>query len=458
MHPDLYPYQVEGAYWLADNEHPNLLLGDEMGVGKTPTSIAGADLIGAKNVLVICPGIARANWQREFGRWQTMNRTIGVMYGSKDNLSTDVVVTSYSLVTTKKAFAKLMARSWDLMILDEAHALKNKDSSRAKRVYHDYLKPVNGKGLKSKAARVWLLTGTPIPNDLSEMWTHTRALFPEAIKGLERYRMWVDMFCTTRDTDFGTTIVGSKNTAEFVRRIKPYTLRRTIAQVLPQMPSLRVETVLVEPDTLPPRSAEIIELEKVVSAALAASAGGRTEAAQEAMRAAKEIHISSLRMWTGLAKAPAVAQQICTDFENGLDKTVLFAVHRETIKILHAGIPGSAVIDGRTSEKEANRLIDIFQGRVTPTLNASPLVCLIIQLDKGNAALTLTAACHVSFCETNWVPKDLIQAIGRVRRIGQTRPVLARIFSLKGSVDAQISATLARKTREISVIDNALAA
>jgi SWI/SNF-related matrix-associated actin-dependent regulator 1 of chromatin subfamily A len=72
IHKDLFPFQKEGAVWLSTLR--NAILGDEMRVGKTPTAIAGADIIGARNILVVCPGIARPNWEREFRRWQMLLR------------------------------------------------------------------------------------------------------------------------------------------------------------------------------------------------------------------------------------------------------------------------------------------------------------------------------------------------------------------------------------------------
>ena len=457
MHPDLFPYQRIGAEFLADHWSPNAILADGLGLGKSNQAITAADLVGAKNILVLCPGIARSNWLREFDKWSTMPRTKSAMFSSKSEADTDVVVCSYSLLPSKKALVKLLRREWDVIIADECHKISNRDAKSTKACYGNRC---NGEaGLASKTKRFWLLSGTLIGNHLGEAWVHCRALFPDAVKGLERYSAWQDKFCTIRETPYGNSVVGSKNSAEFVERLKPFVIRRTAEQVLKDLPSMRVETVLLDVKNLPPRSAEIDEVERVLAAALAMSEKGHSDEAKQAMESIKDFHISSLRRWVGLSKAPAVASQVCDDFANGLDRLVLFAVHTDVMTILNEGIPGSVLISGKTPTATRDQYIDAFQGRPGkgPLFTNRPR-CLIIQLSIGSTALTLTAACHVSAAESNWAPKDLIQAFGRVRRIGQTRPVLAKIYTLRNTLDEQINATLARKTRDIASVEVGLAA
>jgi SWI/SNF-related matrix-associated actin-dependent regulator 1 of chromatin subfamily A len=428
------------------------LLGDSMGVGKTPASIAASDLVGAKSVLVLCPGIARVNWAREYRRWQTRNRTIGVAAGSNDIPNRDVVIASYNLLPRRKALVKLLSRDWDLIIADESHNLKNRDAKQTKACFGNRCDGT--RGLKSKAFRFWELSGTPIPNNLSEFWTHCRALFPAAIEGLEKYWQWEEQFCETVETEYGTRIVRSKNLEEFVRRVKPFVLRRKFDDVIKDVPPVRVSQVVIKPDRLPPRPEGLAETERVVNAALAKSTHGNTEEAKAILKSLKDMHVSTLIKWTGLAKAATVAEQLCADFADGMDKVVVFARHTDTIDVLAAKLPRCAVIDGRTRQKDRDDYIDNFQGRA----NTRRIDSLVVHLDIASTALTLTASHQVVFAEYSWVPKDIQQAIARCRRIGQTRPVFARLFSLQGSYDEQMGAVLARKTRETGAAENALAA
>src|ERR1700757_4578197 len=99
IHKDLFSYQKEGAVWLSTLR--NAILADQMRVGKTPTAIGGADLINARKILVICPGIARPNWEREFRRWQMLLRQTCCLMSSKDTAGPEVVITSYELICSR---------------------------------------------------------------------------------------------------------------------------------------------------------------------------------------------------------------------------------------------------------------------------------------------------------------------------------------------------------------------
>src|SRR4051794_28601454 len=133
IHKDLFPFQKEGAVWLSTLR--NAILGDEMRVGKSASAIAGADIISARNILVACPGIARPNWEREFRRWQMLLRDTCCIMSSKDQVVGEVVIVSYELICTRPILVALMARRWDLLIIDEAHFVKNPESLRTQVLY-----------------------------------------------------------------------------------------------------------------------------------------------------------------------------------------------------------------------------------------------------------------------------------------------------------------------------------
>lgn len=170
------------------------------------------------------------------------------------------------------------------------------------------------------------------------------------------------------------------------------------------------------------------------------------------MRSVSEINRASLRRWTGLAKAPAIADFINEELANGLDKIVIFAIHQQVIEMLLSSIPGSVALYGKTT-KDYERYINGFQGKIK---GFEPNV-MIAQLTVASTAITLTASCNVAFAEYNYVPKDLEQAWGRCHRSGQTRPVLARLFSLKSSVDEDISRVIMRKARDLNSFNAAVA-
>jgi SWI/SNF-related matrix-associated actin-dependent regulator of chromatin subfamily A-like protein 1 len=447
IHKDLFPFQKEGAVWLSTLQ--NAILGDEMRVGKTPTAIAGADIIGARNILVVCPGIARVNWEREFRRWQMLLRDTCCIMSSKDRPTGEVIIVSYELICTRAVLEPLVTRRWDLIVVDEAHLVKNPESLRTQVLYGRHCDAT--KGLASRAKRVWLLSGTPIPNGLHEMWAHARALFPKAVKGLESYSAWMNHFCYTERGDFGVKVMGALQIEDFVERFHPYIKRRMLRDVQPDLPPIRYSNVVVQPDTVPVPLAHVIEQETVLRAALARARGGAgTDGEVAALAAIDTMHISSLHKWTGITKAPAVADYVASEMQQGLRKVVIFAKHSEVFEVLKKTLPGrGAVINGQTATNKRQPIIDEFQDRVPN----KTLDWIAVHIDIASTAIDLTAANDVVFAETTWVPKDVQQAAMRCMGINQSKPVLARIMSLKGSIDEAISETIVRKSRTISKIE-----
>jgi SWI/SNF-related matrix-associated actin-dependent regulator of chromatin subfamily A-like protein 1 len=446
---NLYPYQAEGVAFLAARRNAMLL--DQMGVGKTVQAIRAADEILAVYICVVCPAIARENWRREFAMWQTIPRNIAVVTSSADLLKPEVIganvlIISYSLLASPKARKLLGKRRNGVLILDEAHNLKNPKAVRSRAVYgHRYdRKPWS---LASTADRVWLLSGTIMPANPSELWSHLHALFGETRK----YSEFVREFCTTYDDGFAVKITGGKNEKALAARLKPHVLRRRTQDVLQDLPPIRWSHVVVSPDKLPPKPVLPPEEVAVLASIRAKLAAGDTDGL-----AAAAMHLATLRKWTGVAKAAAVAELLAGE----TDKVVVFAIHRDVIDCILSMLGSSAVaIDGRTpdtkktqeSPDDRQTIIDNFQHNKEPRV-------LICQLSIASTALTLTAAHNVVFAENPWVPADLQQAAKRCHRIGQTQPVLVRIISLAGSIDEDINATLLRKATFGRNFDLALSA
>lgn len=433
---DLYGFQHAGASFLAERNVAFLL--DTMGLGKTLQAIRGADLVGARSILVLCPAIARVNWQREFQTWQTMSRSIAVIRSSAElPRQEDVLIVSYTLLASEKARRALLTRRYDLLICDEAHSLKEPKSIRTRAVYGSRID--RSSGLADRSDRIWLLTGTMFPNHAAEAWTHVRCLLQddlERVVGSRRKDAFVEHFCIVND--YGR-VVGAKRVDELAALLRPYVLRRTLEDVAIQLPPLRWSNVVVAPDSLPPKPEMTPEEQCVIDAAQHKLLDG------ECLTPADLMHISALRRWVGVAKSPAVAEILLSETE----ATVVFAVHSAVIDTLSSALGAdAAVIDGRTPPTLRQDAIDNFQ--------AGKVRVLICQLSIASTALTLTAAAHVVFAESSWTPADMAQAAARCHRIGQTRPVLARVISLKGSLDETVNATLCRKLRTIDSITLAL--
>lgn len=464
----LEPYQLDGARFLADRKHA--FLADEPGVGKTAQAIRACDLVGAQNILVLVPASVRVNWLREFEKFSPFDRPgVAIMDGKGVPGATGITVCSYSLVTpikvrkdaapgTRKKAAKrksfresLLSRQWDVIILDEAHGLKEWRKSSVTRAV--YGRECDGaSGLAACAARVWRLSGTPIPNYADELWTHLRSA------GLytRDYYAFVDEFCTGFTSDYGFKITGTRNADRLKAILKPFVLRRKKADVVPKLPILEIEHVLVEPSLVDEelyfsnmamnvdRDALHAELREQQAKIKDAMVNG--DATLEYLRAIAP-HAGTLRRYLGLSKLPAYLDIVRPELAaRKYDKIIIAAWHREVMEELHRKLRdfGAVMLFGGTPAEKRQRLLDKFK---------TNRVCrvLIVQV-KVAIGFNATSAYRVDILEPSWVPADNKQCIDRAHRIGQDHPVMARFIGCNRSVDADVTRALANKSREIAKV------
>lgn len=420
----LFNYQKVGADFLCD--HPAAFLADEQGLGKTLQVIAACDKLGLTKVVVVCPAIAKINWRREFEKWGKIERT--------------VLVYSYDKVTQSKETRNEIAKlEPDVLVIDEAHYLKNRTAKRTKYLYGQFCR---GDGLVRFADRVWLLSGTPIPNNVSDFWTHLKAIWKYPLNFTD-FTMY---FCKTWSGQFGLQVLGNKTErmAEFKTVLKSIMLRRKSDVVLKDLPPIWWQDTPIEIDNWSdakhiddPREAEAVEL------ILANSLTNQDLSSQIESIAP---HIASLRRLTGAAKAAPIATQIASELaDDAYDKIVIFAYHTDAIQTLYDKLKDyhPVVVAGGMSQADRQASIDALQ-------NDPKVRVFIGQITACSTAITLTAANQVAFVEMDWVPATNAQAAKRCHRIGQTKPVIVRTFGLVNSVDEIVSRTLAKKARMIS--------
>jgi len=159
------PYQKAGIAYAINRA--NCLIGDEMGLGKTIQAIG---VINAdptiRRVLVICPASLKINWLREMNRWLVIPHRIAIANGTFP--TEDIVIINYDIL--KKHAASLRAMAWDLLIIDEAHYLKNPKALRTIEVLGKYNKDLSKAITPIPAKQKIFLTGTPITNRPIELW------------------------------------------------------------------------------------------------------------------------------------------------------------------------------------------------------------------------------------------------------------------------------------------------
>lgn len=434
---ELFPYQKTGAEWLASKKVA--LLADDMGLGKSAQAIRAADALNLSVILVICPAIARINWKREFEK-----------FGSS---KLEPWVVSY-----EGALKQSGCTFYDLIIIDEAHYLKNKEAKRTKFI-------LGKKGLVHKAERVWALTGTPCPNHPAELWP---LLFTFGITDF-KYHEFVTMFCDSFQGTYGLQITGAKrkHIPMFRELLKPIMLRRLKEEVMTELPPIKYDTVVVEPGEValdeqtsfikycnPPEAVnelhEKLARERKLLEEAMKSVEGTTTVNANAMKLLEALanSISTLRRYSGLQKVNPVAELIGQELENhAYEKIVIFAIHRDVIEGLRAGLTRfnpTTLYGGFTGEKQQKN-IDRFQ-------NNKYCRVMIANIQCAGTSITLTAAHQVAFVEQDWVPGNNAQAVMRCHRIGQNMPVFVRFFALANTIDEKITQILKRKTRDLTEI------
>jgi SWI/SNF-related matrix-associated actin-dependent regulator of chromatin subfamily A-like protein 1 len=425
-----YAYQREAAAWLA--ERRVALLADPPGSGKSVELVDACDLVGARAINLVCPGIARPAWLRHFETCQQIPRTVEIVESSKDvaRCRADVRIVSYALLGKPAVRDALRERQpkAELLIADECQKLKSFDAATTLAFY--------GKaGLITRAKRVWLASGTACPNNASEWWVPDCALFG----GKLTRDQFIQRYCVTKVTKFGTQVIGTRldRMPELAARMAPHVLRRDEREILKDLPPLAWRHLLIAPDRVPAPPNISIEEAAVL---------GKLERGV-ALSVVEQLHLSTLLRWTGLAKSSAVVE-IIRDELPALGKVVVFCMHTAVIDAIAKGVGApTAVIDGRTPPQKRQELIDQFQNTPWPRV-------LILQMHTVGVAVTLTAARHALFAESDFVPAVVAQSAKRLHRIGQGASVLCRVVSLAGSIDERINAILLRKAGELATLDS----
>ena len=425
MKPALVPEQDYGASWLASR--PVAMLADRVGFGKTSQIVRACDFVQAERITVLCPPVLRHNARAQFEQWALFGWPVQILSTGKDEPApTGIVVCSYNLARTSAMKEKLRKRGADVLILDEAHALKAADGVTAKAIL--------GKGgIASTAARTWFVTGTPTPNHAGEWFVFAKAC--GAWPGT--YWQFVDRYCVTVDGHFGRKVVGSKaeTRAELLAMLAPYVLARD--KVEDGRPSLETDTIAVD-GAKPDFSGIDVETLAMIEAAVQAGDWTLLDGPS----------VSTVRRQVGLAKAKACAELIAYEAaENQFNKALVFCQHRDVIDLLASTLPDVAVIDGRTSAKALEAILASFEpGREGPHRIA------VIQWQALKEGRTLTQADRVFLVEPAWTPDDNKQMIARAWRRGQSRPVRASFQHLPGSLDEAVSRVLQRKAADIELI------
>ncbi|CAB4132084.1 DEXDc domain containing protein [uncultured Caudovirales phage] len=442
---ELWPFQKAGVEFALRRR--NTLIGDQPGLGKTAQAICLANEMRASRVLIVCPASIRLQWARQIQRWSTMPfpRIVHPILVGRHGVNpvANWTVVSYDLARTPEIGRALARGTYDLLILDEAHYLKEHTSLRTRAVFgrYDNLE-TEFAALASRCGAAVGLTGTPLPNRPREAYTLARGLCFDAIdfvseaKFRERFNpsrrvSWVDP-STGKPKVFVDERTGREGELQarlrgnfMVRRSK-----RGPRGVMPQLKEPRIELVHLEPNAA---INKVLAVEKLIDF---------DPEDWEGMDFSQGGSIATARRMMGEAVAPLAAEYVAMLLEGGDDKIVLFGHHINALNIMEKRLAkwGLVRIDGSVSAARKAKLVQEFID------NPRIRVCLgnTLSMGTGTDGLQL-AAQHLVLAEPDWVHGNNEQAIDRLDRGGQEGSVQADILVVPGSLAEKILGNAVQK-------------
>ena len=414
LHPPLLPilreYQKHGVEFLNEKRESfgGVILADDMGLGKTIQTLA---ILKGRN-LVIAPTSLLPNWLAEAKRFRP-DLSAALYHGSNRswNSSTELLITSYSILRAEPE--KFLGTLWDTVILDEAHLIRNPDTQAAVASFQ-----------LSANFRI-ALTGTPIQNRKRDLLS----LFQFIAPGIFEFEEDLDE-----------------------RIVKNFILRRTKAEVLPELP----------PKTYFEHSIELTPPERLIYQTLFAAAKSSVVKSLDSgenlspltlfevlLRSRQTLNHASLVQGgsnvTGTAlksssKLTRILEMVEELTESG-HSILLYSQWTGFLDILEGYIKDKFKylrLDGST--KNRGEVVDEFQNDSSPTV-------FLLSLHAGGVGLNLTRATHVLFCEPWWNPYVELQAEDRAYRLGQEKPVTIHRFTTVDSIEESLNALKLEKMR-----------
>jgi superfamily II DNA or RNA helicase len=434
----LRPYQARGLAWLAFLREAGLggILADDMGLGKTVQALA---LIASEKAagrldtpaLVIAPTSLMPNWRREAEKFAPDLKVL-VLQGldRKDRFDeiegADLVLSTYPLVARDREI--LAARVWHILLLDEAQAIKNPNATTTRQI------------CDLRARHRYCLTGTPVENNLAELWSLFHFIAPGFLGDARSFAR-----------DWRTPIEKKGNDVRarmLAARVRPFLLRRTKENVAPDLPA---KTEMVEAVTFEPAQQAIYDTIR-----LAMHERVREAMAEKGLARSRIVLLDALlklrqtccdpRLLKGVkgvekvgsAKLERLMEMIAELVAEGR-KILIFSQFTSMLDLIRprldlAGI-AYALLTGDTRDRE--QAVAAFQDGPAPVF--------LISLKAGGVGLNLTAADTVILYDPWWNPAVEAQAIDRAHRIGQTKSVFIFKLTALGTIEEKIEILKERK-------------
>ncbi|MCC8104216.1 MAG: SNF2 family helicase [Clostridiales bacterium] len=426
------PYQTLGFKWIRTLEEAGFggILADEMGLGKTLQTISvllydyeekkpGTE----RPSLVVCPASLVYNWQEEFAKFAPDTRVLPITGGAVARRkalaawdTTQVYIISYDLL--KRNIAELSGRDFFYVILDEAQYIKNAGASVSKAV-----KALN-------AGHRLALTGTPIENRLSELWSIFDFLMPGFLYSQKEF-----------EQKFAVPVMKNKDQEAMERLRKmtsPFLMRRRKEDVLKDLPAKleEVRYVPISGEQQKLYDAEVLKLKNTILDGTMETGTGKVKVLAELTKI-REICCDPSLLYENYHEESAKREAVIGLIRQAMDgghRMLLFSQFTSMLALLEEdlraeGIP-YYILTGSTSKEKRIRLVHQF--------NEGDVPVFLISLKAGGNGLNLTGADIVIHYDPWWNFAAQNQATDRAHRIGQTRQVTVYRLILKGTIEERI--------------------
>lgn len=428
----LRSYQQSGYTWLSymDKLGFGACLADDMGLGKTVQVLAYLEKLRktqkAARVLLVVPASLLGNWQKEVQKFAPqMNymllhgKSTAVLAQELTEAPEFLTITTYGMVSR---IPELKCQEWDCLILDEAQAIKNPLTKQTRQI-----KEIHAK------MRI-AMTGTPIENDLTNLWS----LFDFLNKGLMGTSQEFREFCKGLESH-------PQGYARLRTMISPFMLRRvkTDKSIIADLPE-KIETV----EYAAMSKKQVVLYRKVVSDMEKKMSDAESEISRKGIVLATIMKLKQIcnhpDQYLGqeqYARADSgkmeVLKEICETIYEKRERVIVFTQFKEITEYLAAFLTEvfhreGYVIHGGTAVSKRQKIVDAFQGE-------EYVPFIVLSVKAGGTGLNLTKANHVIHFDRWWNPAVENQATDRAFRIGQTKDVLVHKLVCRGTIEEKIN-------------------
>lgn len=419
------PHQKESIQKLVENK--KFILADDMGLGKTTSTIIAALETKSKKILIICPATLKINWKREIENYS--DRSIFISEGKNFSTEHDFVIINYDILKNfhdpkKKSESLIEKANFDLVIIDEAHYIKNAQAQRTKLI-NDIVKKVD---------RLWLLTGTPMTSRPIDYYNLLSLSDSPVAKNWMAY---VIRYCSGYQFKVGNrkvwNVMGASNLDELRDRTSSTILRRLKEDVL-DLPEKIITPVYLRLKSK--------EYEEVMGEYFNWYEKNPEESKSLTIQFTKLTKVRQIIANEKISQTIELAENIIEQDK----KVIIFCNFTESLNRIVEHFGKSAVkVDGSMSKNERQHSVDQFQ--------ENPKIKVFVgNIKAAGVGLTLTSAEAVIMNDLSFLPSDHSQAEDRAYRIGQKNNVLVYYPIFENTIEGVIYDILNQKKQVIATV------